>query len=480
MVEEDSPARQIDRMVDEADTSYFEKSETKGKGRPPFDPKDLLKLYVYGFENGIYSSRKLERECKRNTEAMWLLKGLQPDDKTVSNFRKENAGSIKRFFDEFCVKLARAGYMDGKVVSVDGTKIRANNSKRNNYSLKKLNRQIEYVNGRLAEYMTELDKNDEIEKLQARRVKYEGYKKQIESGAVTEVSATDPDSRMMKQGNNGVDVSYNVQTAVDGKHKLIAGILVTNEPNDQGQLHKVSKSVKDNLGFKEMTVPADKGYYDTDDIKACHDDNITTLVAKPDVREAERGFFKKQDFKYLPEDDVFVCPAGAKLKGSKPDDNGYKRYRNSKACSHCPLKDKCTTGDRKDLGRHQYAEHTEQNDSDFKNNQHIYKQRQQLSEHPFGTVKRTMGFRQFLTRGTANVTAETALIFLIYNLKRLRGINKNDNKTDGEPVALLRLFAGLFTSFAIFHCHSNLFRLSLCPYPFFTQSAVPLTGNPSP
>lgn len=446
MVSVDSPVREIDKLIDAADTSYFLKTEVKAVGRPPFNPKDMLKLFIYGMDNGVYSSRKLERECKRNVEAMWLLNGLQPDDKTICNFRLENAENIARFFNEFCVTLAKLGYIDGRIVAIDGTKIRANNSKRNNFYAKKLDRHIEYINQRLSEYIREVDKNDRIAELEERKAKYLEFKERIESGEVTEVSSTDPDSRLMKQGNNGADVSYNVQSAVDSKNKLVTGILVTNEPNDQGQLSKVAKAVKNNLELKEMTVPADKGYYDTNDFKACEKAGIRTIVAKPKRTAEKPGQFKKEDFKYNSEEDVFICPAGQKLKGSKPDKNGYKRYRDSKACDNCPIKNKCTDGSRRHLGRHQYADCAERNDTRFKDNPEIYKLRQELCEHPFGTIKRTMGIRQFLTRGLINVTAEVALIFLTYNLKRLRNIHKNDNKKDGsfvQAAAFLSLYCFL-------------------------------------
>ena len=448
MVEADSPARQIDRLVDETDTSYFVKSEPNEMGRPPYDPKDLLKLHIYGYENRAYSSRLMKRECRCNIEAMWLMKGLQPDDKTICNFRRDNAEQIKRFFNEYCQRLAEDGYIDGKIVAIDGTKIRANNSKRNNYSQNKLNNRIgrldERISGlreRLGVYLDEIEKNDKLDELEERKTKYEGYKERIEGGEVSEVSTTDPDSRLMRQGNGGADVSYNVQTAVDGKYKLVAGFMVTNEPNDQGQLYKVAKSVKDNLGLESMTVPADKGYYDTDDIKACEDDNIITIAAKPEDKGPKDEFkFKKEDFRYDKYEDVFICPAGKKLKASKPDKNGYKRYRTPGACSHCPIKSKCTIGERKDLGRHQYADYAERNDERFKANPDIYKLRQLLSEHPFGTIKRTMGIRQFLMRGLTNTNGEAALIFLAYNLKRMRNIHKNENGKEGNTLDSARLF----------------------------------------
>jgi len=447
MVETDSPVRQIDKVIDEIDTSYFAKAQTKQTGRRPFNPKDMLKLYTYGMDNGVHSSRKLERECKRNVEVMWLMNGLQPDDKTICNFRRENAENITRFFKEYCRKLFQDGYIDGKIVAIDGTKIRANNSKRNNFSASKIDRHIEYIDNKIAEYLQEIENNDKIAELEERKAKYQTFKQSIKDGKVSEVSTTDPDSRLMKQGNNGVDVSYNVQAAVDSKNKLITGMGVTNEPNDQGQLYKEAKVVKDNLGLSKMTVLADKGYYKTDDFKDCHVDGITTVVAAPEERESKDGIIlTKTDFKYDNEKDCYYCPVGKVLSFSSEDAKGFRRYECRKGCKSCERKNDCTKGIRRVITRHKYSGYAEQNDKTFQENYELYKKRQLLSEHPFGTVKRTMGIRQFLTRGLINVTAETALILFAYNLKRLRNICKNDNKKDGGNSQFVHPFA----SFIVF------------------------------
>lgn len=440
LVEADSAARQIDRFVDSMDTSYFERSTVKRTGRPPYNPKDLLKLYIYGMDKGIMSSRKLERECKINIEVKWLLNSLKPESSTICSFRQENAENLTRFFSGFCKALAEAGYIDGKTVAVDGTKIRANNSKRNNFSLKKLDRHIEYLDNKIAEYLQEVDKNDRLEEIKERREKYGLFKKRIEDGEVNEVSVTDPDSRLMKQGNNGVDVSYNVQTAVDSKHKLVAGVIVVNEPNDQGQLSKVAKAVKSNLELTEMTVLADKGYHDTEDLYECHEAGITTIVAIPEYKNPDKEIYRKGQFKYDKEENVYLCPGGSVLSFSYEDGNGYQHFKNAQACKYCKLKTRCTKSNRREISRHKHAEHSEQNNRDYAGNQDLYRLRQLLSEHPFGTVKRTMGVRQFLTRGLTGVAAEAALIFLAYNLKRLRVIHKNDNKKDEQAIQLIRLF----------------------------------------
>jgi len=443
MVAIDSPVRQIDKMIGESDTSYFEKAETKATGRPPFDPKDMLKLYVYGMDNGIVSSRKLDRECKRNVEVMWLLNGLQPDDKTICNFRRENAEKLARFFNEFCRTLAKKGYIDGGILAVDGTKIRANNSRHNNFSASKLNKRIALLDKRIAEYLTEVDKNDKIEELKKRKAKYELFRESISSGKVNEVSVTDPDSRLMKQTNYGMDVSYNVQTAVDSKHKLVAGVLVLNETNDLGQLSKTAKAVKKNLYLDTTIVIADKGYYMTEDFKTCHENGIDTIVAKPEEKRTDENivFGKHDDFRYDKGNDCYYCPANQILKKTSEKYGGLRRYENRSACGKCPLRPHCAKGARRVITRHISIEHAEQNDRNLAANPHIYKLRQELSEHPFGTVKRTMGIRQFLTRGLINVAAEAALIFLCYNLKRLRNIQQDNNNNEGDISQHIQFFA---------------------------------------
>jgi transposase len=446
-IKNDSPVRMIDKFVDMTNTDYFTNSEAKDTGRPPYNPKDMLKLLIYGMENGITSTRKLENACNVNIELMWLINEL-PDNTTIRNFRRNNAKNIIRFFNEFVVTLYKAGYIDGKLLSIDGTKIRANNSKKNNFSAKKIDWQINYLDNKIDEYLNEIDANDKLDELYERREKYIGYKEKIEEGEVTEISTTDPDSRLMRQNNNGVDVCYNVQTAVDSKHKLVAGVIAINSASDQGQLYKVAKSVKDNLNLEETTVLADKGYYSTDDFHNCIENNIEPIVAKPNVAKTET--FSKAEFIYDKEEDCYYCPANQKLNFNSEDKNSIRYYSNCKACSTCPLKEACTKGDYRKIGRHKYEEDAKHNDSNFLANQELYKQRQTLSEHPFGTVKRTMGIIQFLSRGLNNVNAEMALVFLCYNLKRLRQIIKNNPNNASENTCIKELFTFFQLFFIIF------------------------------
>jgi transposase len=230
MVDKDSFARVVDEFVGNMDTSYFCRAEIKDTGRPPYDPKDLLKLYIYGMENGIVSSRKLERESRRNIELMWLLNELVPESKTICNFRKDNADNLVRFFREFCYTLKENGYIDGKLMALDGTKIRANNSRKNNYTLRKVEFQIGRIEDEMSSYLRELGNNDQaeekLERLNERKEKYVALKRQMLDSDVNEISTTDKDARLMPANNSGMDVAYNVQSVVDAKHKLIAGMEV--------------------------------------------------------------------------------------------------------------------------------------------------------------------------------------------------------------------------------------------------------------
>lgn len=429
MVSKDNSARLIDTIVDNMDTSYFVNARTKNTGRPPYNPKDMLKLYIYGMENGIMSSRKLERECKRNIEVMWLINELTPESKTICNFRRDNVENISRFFTEFCLNLKNQGYIDGKIMAIDGTKIRANNSKRNNFSAKKLDRHIAYIDEKIVSYLSDVEKNDKIEELQERKAKYENYKIRIKEENISEISTIDPDARLMSSNNNGVDVSYNIQSVVDAKNKLIAGMSVTTSAADAGQLAKVMPKVKQALNLDKITVLADKGYYKTEDFKICEDNNITTIVAKNEP--AKQEIYSIDNFTYDLEADIYICPNNEKMFPGKLDKKGYREYKNYRACRNCPQKDYCTKGNRRVIKRHKDKSSAEENDRRLKENSVLYKQRQMLVEHPFGTIKRTMGIRQFLTRGKRSVKAEVALIFLCYNLKRLRKIWQDGKKKAG-------------------------------------------------
>lgn len=446
-ITEDNVVRVIDVYVDQIDVvAYkFTFAHCPNIGRPPYSPQVMLKLYIYGYLNRIRSSRRLEHEAKRNVELMWLLGKLAPDFKTIADFRKNNKKSLVKIFKDF-TRLCRDWDLFGKeLVAVDGSKFKASNSKKNNYSKKKLQRHLKYIDEKIKGYLKELEENDiaeqdewkpstkeikeKIEKLKERKEKYEGFEKELEESGENEISTTDPDARLMSNNNNNVDVSYNVQTAVDSKHKLIVAFKVTMQPNDFGQLSPMALTVKDFFGVNLLDILGDKGYYKTECLIECLENGIMPYVSKQVYanRTGDKEFYPDK-FNYDKEKDVYICPEGKELikatvrKKQKDGIIGYN-YRNYQACQGCCVKDRCTTNKKgRSIFRHINQDRLEQVDLKNEENMAKYKQRKMIAEHPFGTIKQSWDAGYFLTRGVPSVSAETALSYLAYNLKRVINI----------------------------------------------------------
>jgi transposase len=444
---EDNSVRVIEEYVEQLDMKEldFKKAVCSFTGRPPYNPKDLLKLYLYGYLNRIRSSRRLEHEATRNIEVIWLLKKLKPDFKTIADFRKDNKKALKLVFREFS-KLCDEWELYGKeLVAIDGSKFRACNSKRNNYSTTKLERNIKYINEKIEKYMKQLDESDvaetcdkkptaqEIEKrvqeLKNRKTKYEGYQKELIKNEKNEISTTDPDSRLMCNNNNNVDVSYNVQTTVDAKHKLLADFKVTQKPNDLGELDNMALRAKKLFGGKDFEVLADKGYYKATDLKKCVENGITPYVTKQIYSNGtgDKDFYTDK-FQYDKEKNMYICPAGKELyyyRDRKRKDKGIvgHEYRNYEACKNCECKIRCTKSEKgRSICRHVDQDFLDTIDLAVELNMEKYKQRQMIVEHPFGTIKRSWGAYYFLTKRKASVSGEISLSFLAYNLKRVMNI----------------------------------------------------------
>jgi transposase len=444
-ITEENPVRIIDAFVLSLDVGElgFEKAVPAATGRPPFNPKDLLKLYLYGYMNRIRSSRRLEEESGRNLELMWLLNKLKPDFKTIADFRKNNKTALKNVFRQFSMLCKKWDLFSKEVVAVDGSKFRACNSKRNNFSNKKLNRHIQYIDEKIEEYIKEIENNDEqesnqrrpdaeeikkrINELKERKQLYEGYQKALKETDANELSTTDPDARLMAVNNNGIDVCYNVQTVVDSKNKLIMDCEVINNPTDQGQLSNMCKKAKEILGVETIQALADKGYYSTQDLKECEKEQIVTYVAKQTFSNStgDRDFYSDK-FRYAKEENVYTCPTGQKLYPSRIREvqNGkVQDYKNFRACKNCELRDRCTKSQKGRLiARNLEQDLLDQVDERTKSHKDLYKQRQMIVEHPFGTIKRNFGHTCFLTKGLESVGTEASLSFLAYNLKRVINI----------------------------------------------------------
>lgn len=476
MITENNPVRVIDALVETFDmlAMGFKHAKPSEIGRYPYNPKSLMKLYIYGYFNGIRSTRKLEKECRRNIEAMWLLEGLTPDDKTISNFRKENKEAMKEVFKEFHILCNELQLFGKKLLAVDGSKFKANNARRKSFTKKKVKKMLEHYEKKVEEYMELLTANDK-ESEQEEKIKYtnkeiiskiEEMKKRVEeltemgekieeSG---EISLTDPDSRHMSVSNNGTDIAHNVQIAVDSKAHLVVAVDVVSTPADQKQLHNIAKKAVEELWTKEeiermkedeeniITVLADKGYYSGEELKKCKEDHIETIVPKQrGGANTGNNEFAKEKFEYDKEQDIYICPRGKVLKNISRESSKEQTFKNFEACAECDDKSKCTTAEKgRKVTRGEYQEIYDEVNERTKENKVLYKQRQMLGEHPFGTVKRALGFSYFLTRGNASVKAESYMHFFTYNLIRVINVV-------GVEELTRRLKARKRTFFAIFY-----------------------------
>jgi len=438
LIEENNPIRFIDVFVNSLKVVEmgFKDVSLNKNGRPPFHPKDLLKLYIYGYLNKIRSSRALEKECKRNIELMWLMKGLIPDHNTISNFRRDNPKAIKKVF-RATVNLAKnLDLIGGILIAGDGTKLRAQNSKKNNYNQKKIDRHLNYIENKLAEYSQALasadgDKKEQLQRKIAKQNKhksqYKAIEKQLQETGEKQVSTSDPESRQLIIRGMITEVAYNVQSTVDAKNKLPIDYSVSNQ-NDKRAMTTMVENAIEIVGNNSFDAVFDKGYYTAEEIHKTQELGATTHVSIPKpASNAPNKSYNVSEFAYNKKEDIYTCPAGQTLRtnGNWYQKKSYrvKQYK-TKACKSCPVKDLCTNAKyQKIIERHQYAEALEKNKTNLENNPQIYAQRQALVEHPFGTMKRQWGFNYIMTKkGKQRASADVGLIFIAYNITRIFNI----------------------------------------------------------
>jgi transposase len=437
-VDENNEVRLIDLFVDSLDISLmgFE-VDFVDNGRPAYHPKDLLKLYIYGYLNRIRSSRGLERESKRNIELMWLLKGLSPDHNTINNFRKDNPKAIKKVFRR-TVDIARNfDLIGGVLLAGDGTKLRAQNSKKNNYNQKKIDRHLAYIESKLEEYNQALASADgdqeeikkKISKQQIQQSRYREIEKQLTDNQEKQVSTSDPESRQIMIRGVISEVAYNVQSTVDAKNKLPIDYEVTNE-NDSKAMGNMVRRAKSILKHNRFSVLFDKGYHKGKELDTVQKLGIKTYVAIPGIpktSQAPNPAYNAENFIYNTSSDTYTCPANQTLESTqtwyKTTGYRFKQYK-TPACSNCPVKAECTKSKNgKIIHRSEYQPAVEQNKVNIQNDPDFYKQRQALVEHPFGTMKRQWGFDHIMTKKTkARASADIGFIFIAYNLRRLFNI----------------------------------------------------------
>lgn len=413
-------------------------------GRPAYHPSDLLRLFIYGYLNRIRSSRALEKECKRNIELMWLMRGLAPDHNTISNFRKDNPKSIRRLFHATVSLAKNFDLIGAKLLAGDSTKLRAQNSKKNNFNPSKLERHIAYIDEKLNEYNALLAQQDhdltepetaeikeKISKHQHHRNRYQSFQKTLEETGEVQVSTSDPDSRQLITRNNITEVAYNIQTTMDAKHCLAVDFKVTNQ-NDSKAMGNMVRRAKKILGTHDFTILYDKGYHTGTEFDYAHRQGVEVMVAIPEVAShAPDQAFDVANFFYDRLNDCYVCPAGETLttngrwylKKHGKTTNGMKHYK-TKACHTCPCFERCTKNKAGRLiERTEHAEVIEANKHRIGLNKELYRKRQAIVEHPYGIIKRQWGFCYIMTKKTIkHASADVGLIFTAFNLRRIFNI----------------------------------------------------------
>jgi transposase len=444
-IDENNPVRVIDVFVDELDLAElgFDGVAPEVTGRPAYHPSVLLKLYIYGYLNRVQSSRRLEREAGRNVEVMWLVGRLAPDHKTIADFRKDNGGAIRQVCARFIVLCRAMDLLTEASVAIDGSKFKAVNNRDKNFTRAKMDRRMAQIEESVARYLQQLDTADRQEPSEALKAKTNRLKDKIAklkqqmqhlkrlqvqmlAAPDQQISLTDPDARSMATSGRGSGVvGYNVQVAVETKHHLIVTHEVINEGSDRAQLSPMAMAAKAALGVETLDAVADRGYFSGEEILECENAGITVMLPKPMTSNSKaEGRFGKQDFRYVAEDDVYICPAGQRLTYSfTTEDKGLvlRRYA-TKACQNCAIKNVCTTAKQRLISRWEHEHVLETVQRRLDEHPEKMRQRRETLEHPFGTIKARMGATHFLMKTLPRVASEMALHVLAYNMTRVMSI----------------------------------------------------------
>jgi transposase len=456
----DNPVRAIESFVCALDLGKLgfrhANRGAEAMGQPPYDPADLLKLYLYGYINQVRSSRRLEREACRNLELIWLLKNLRPGYRTIGNFRKENWAALKAVNRSFVLLLRELDLVGGTVVAIDGSFFHGDASKASIFTRKRLADQIAKLDLEIEAYGRSIEDNDmteaneprkdrsdgpdagdggeggdiraKVSALMAKRLRAQTDLDQLAASGETQLSVTDPDARLLVKSGQGV-AGYNVQAVVDDKHKLIVASEVVNDSSDVNQLHAMAKAAQEALGAETLQVLADEGYYSSTELKACEDDGITAYV--PPSEGIERaGRFSLKNFSYDGAADAYTCPAGQLLRpmeGRWTNTSGRVEIRyasRTTICRACPLRTKCLSSkaSQRVIRRWEHEDVLERHRARMQGASELMRRRSAIVEHPFGTLKCRAGYRHFLVRGFNKVRGEWSLMALCYNFTRVLNI----------------------------------------------------------
>jgi transposase len=442
----DNPVRAIEAYVSTLDLRQLGFRLADGNasaGQPAYDPADLLKLYLYGYLNQVRSTRRLEREAGRNLELIWLLRGLVPGYRTIGNFRKDNRKALQQVNRDFVLVARELDLLGGELVAIDGAFFHGDASKGSIVTAKSLAEQLAALERDIAAYGEALEASDaaeavpipggdiseKLKRLQEKQTAAQAGLAQLAASGETQLSRTDADARLLSKNGQTV-AGYNVQIAVDDKHKLIVASEVVNDGNDTGQLYAMAQAAKDALGAQTLQALADTGYYNGETLKACEAEGITPYVPPTNRGQRADGRFGPDDFVYDDEADVYRCPAGAALRpmnGRKIDASGkahivYASLRS--ACKGCPLRAQCLSekAPRKTIYRWEHHDVIDRHRARMAKVSGVMQKRKELAEHPFGTIKCRAGYRHFLMRGFDKVRGEWSLMALCYNFTRVLNI----------------------------------------------------------
>jgi transposase len=446
-IAEDNPVRAVDAFVDGLNLRLlgFTRVDPLDTGRPGYHPATMLKLYIYGYLNRIPSSRRLERECQRNLELIWLTGRLAPDFKTIADFRKDFSEPIRKVGRAFVAICRKLELLSKASVAIDGSKFKAVNARDKNFTQAKMKRRLERIDESIARYLSQLETadrrvaagadvpaakvtrlKDKLAKLKEEIARLNAIDARLQASADKQVSLTDPDARSMAtSGKDTGIVGYNVQAAVDTEHHIIVVHEVTNVGTDRRQLANIAGQARDELGIETLEAVADRGYYDSNEIKACAEAGIIVTLPKPQTSSAKaEGRFDRQDFVYNAAEDVYRCPAGERLthRSTREEEGKMLRRYWASTCGTCPLKAQCTPGAERRISRWEHEAVLEAVQARLDQNPDAMRLRRQTAEHPFGTIKYWMGWTHFLTMTLPKVATEMALNVLAYNMKRVMAI----------------------------------------------------------
>ena len=443
-IADDNPVRAVDAFVDGLDLGKlgFANVQALDIGRPGYHPATMLKIYIYGYLNRIPSSRRLERECQRNIELIWLTGRLAPDFKTIADFRKDNGRAIGELCRAFVVLCRKLNLLSEASVAIDGSKFKAVNARDKNFTESKMARRLERIDESIARYLAQLETadrhgdsvpaakitrlKDKITKLKEEIARLNAINTQMEQSEDKQISLTDPDARSMAtSGKDTGIVGYNVQAAVDTQNHLIVAHEVTNIGTDRNQLSGMAEKARTEMGVEKLEVVADRGYHEGYQIKACEESGITVTLPKPQTSGSKaEGRFGKQDFVYDAAADVYRCPAGEQLPYRFTCEERGKVLRRywTNTCKSCAMKSLCTTGPERRISRWEHEAVLEIVQARLDHNPDAMRVRRSTAEHPFGTIKCWMGATHFLTMTLPKVATEMALNVLAYNMKRVIAI----------------------------------------------------------